>query len=181
MSTPTTARRDPVDFADPLESEHAFKIALAWRELRRGASAATLRDHFFGTGDDALDPGQMDTLDLLIQRPEWRMSELADALRVDPSTATRAVQRLVNDGLAERRPSGGDGRVVMVVATQEGRRRHEDVAARRVAAMGRILAVFEADERAQLATLMMRFVHSLDEIVVELASEQATDAAGVDA
>ena len=45
----------------------------------------------------------MDTLDLLVQQPAWRMSELAEALRVDPSTATRAVQRLVRAGLADRR------------------------------------------------------------------------------
>ena len=174
-ATGTALRGEPVDFTDPLESEHAYRIALAWRELRRGASAAALRDHFFGTGDDALDPGQMDTLDLLIQRPEWRMSELAEALRVDPSTATRAVQRLVIDGLAERRPSGADGRVVMVVASAEGRRRHEDVALRRVTAMGRLLAVFDADERARLADLMMRFVHSLDDLVDELVVEQSAD------
>ena len=174
-ATGTAPSRAPVDFTDPLESEHAFRIALAWRELRRGASAAALRDPFFGTGDDALDPGQMDTLDLLIQRPEWRMSELAEALRVDPSTATRAVQRLVNDGLAERQPSGADGRVVMVVASAEGRRRHEDVAMRRVHAMGRLLAVFDATERADLADLMMRFVHSLDDLVAELVVERAAD------
>jgi DNA-binding MarR family transcriptional regulator len=176
MSARTAPRRDPVDFTDPLESEHAYRIALAWRELRRGASAAALRDHFFGTHDDALDPGQMDTLDLLIQRPEWRMSELAEALRVDPSTATRAVQRLVNDGLAERRPSGADGRVVMVVASDEGRRRHDDVAVRRVRAMGRLLAPFDAVERAELAELMTRFVNSLDDLVDELATEQADQA-----
>ena len=61
-----------------------------------------LRDHLFGAGEDALEPGQVDTLDLLVQQPAWRMTDLADALRVDPSTATRAVQRLVRAGLAER-------------------------------------------------------------------------------
>jgi DNA-binding MarR family transcriptional regulator len=93
------------------------------------------------------------------------------------------VQRLVNDGLAERRPSGDDGRVVMVAVSEEGRRRHGDVAERRVAAMGRILAAFTPDERARLADLMMRLVHSIDELVADLVVEQqdaedASDATG---
>jgi DNA-binding MarR family transcriptional regulator len=171
-----------VDLRDPAESDHAFRIALAWRELRRGASASALRDHFFGTASDALDPGQMDTLDLLLSTDRggegWRMSELADALHVDPSTATRAVQRLVNDGLAERRPSREDGRVVTVVASSEGRRRHAAVARRRVAAMQRLLGAFDADERKQLASLLERFVQSLDELVLDLAGEQAGEQAG---
>jgi DNA-binding MarR family transcriptional regulator len=175
--------RRPVDLRDPAESDQAFRIALAWRELRRGASAAALRDHFFGTGDDALDPGQMDTLDLLLSGRRaadgWRMSELADALHVDPSTATRAVQRLVNDGLAERRPSSDDGRVVTVVVSKEGRRRHTAVAKRRVDAMQRLLGAFDADERRQLAGLLDRFVRSLDALVADLAVEQA-DARGAE-
>ena len=92
----------------------AVRIGLAWIEIRRGAAMGALQKHLFGSGDDALEQGQMDTLDLLAQQPSWRMSELAEALRVDPSTATRAVQRLVNVGLADRRPCDDDGRVVMV-------------------------------------------------------------------
>jgi DNA-binding MarR family transcriptional regulator len=170
-SSPDASIRPAVDLRDPVESDNAFRIALAWRELRRGGSAAALRDYFFGDADDALDPGQMDTLDLLLaRRGGWRMSELAEALRVDPSTATRAVQRLVNDGLAERRPSDEDGRVVMVHPSAEGKRRHAAVAKRRITAMSRLLAAFDADERAQLATLMGRLVDALDELVVELAA-----------
>jgi hypothetical protein len=40
-------------------------IGFSWRELRRGAVADRLRDKLFGEGDSALDPGQVDTLDLL--------------------------------------------------------------------------------------------------------------------
>ena len=81
---------------------------------------AALRDSLFGTGADALEQGQMDTLDLLATQASWRMSDLAEALRVDPSTATRAMQRLVNVGLACRKPSDDDGRVVMAAITAAG-------------------------------------------------------------
>jgi DNA-binding MarR family transcriptional regulator len=164
-----------VDLTDPDEADVAFRVAYAWRELRRGASAAALRDHFFGTGPGSLDPGQMDTLDLLVTRDEWRMSELAEGLRVEASTATRAVQRLVNDGLAERRPSGDDGRVVMVAPTAEGVRRHADVSQRRGDALSTILGEFTARERRDLADLMNRLVDAVDEFVVGLDDESRSD------
>jgi DNA-binding MarR family transcriptional regulator len=157
-----------VDLRDPVESDNAFRIALAWRELRRGASASAIRDHFFGTDDDAIEQGQMDALDVLITRPHWRMSELADALHVDPSTATRAVQRLVNDGLAERHASDHDGRVVLVAPSAEGRRRHAAVARRRIRTMKRLLSEFEPEERRDLADLLERFTGALDRFVTEL-------------
>ena len=99
------------DASDRRPSRHrelydlAVRIGLAWREIRRGASAAGLRNCLYGTGEDAIEQGQMDSLDMLASQPSWRMSELAEALRVDPSTATRAIQRLEKAGLAERRPS----------------------------------------------------------------------------
>ena len=176
---PSTSGKPLPDLTDPVESDNAFRVALAWRELRRGASTSAIRNYFYGTGDDALDPGQMDTLDVLMTRRGWRMSELAEALRVDPSTATRAVQRLVKDGLAERRPSETDGRVVVVVPSRTGRRHHAAVAKRRVRAMRAMLAEFDADERVQLAELMSRFVAALDHFAAQLdaADDDVDDAA----
>ena len=69
----------------------------------------------------------MDALDMLINRDCRTMSGLADRLRVNRSTATRAVDRLVTDGLVERFPSPDDGRVVLVRITAEGRRRHKTI------------------------------------------------------
>ena len=124
-----------------------------------------LIEHFFGVGDDALEIGQMDTLDLLVQQPEWRMGDLADALRVDPPTATRAVQRLEKFGLAQRCSATDDKRVVMVSASTAGRARHAQAAARREELMQHIMAEYDTVEFEQLATLMERFVRSLDEFV----------------
>lgn len=118
-------------------------------------------------GEEGLEQGQMDALDLLVRR-DWSMRGLAESLRVEPSTATRAVHRLVNDHLAERFTSPDDGRVVMVRITEEGRLRHADVAARRALAMSRILGHFDVDERAQLADLLDRFIDALDDVVQTL-------------
>jgi DNA-binding MarR family transcriptional regulator len=151
-----------VDLSVDEERELARRIGTAWKELRRGAAMSILRDHLFGEGKDALEPGQLDTLDLLAREPAWRMSDLADALRVDPSTATRAVQRLERFGLAERRPSPDDGRVVIVSATALGLTRHGAIDERRRVSMSTLLGAFNHDERQELADLMDRLVASLD-------------------
>lgn len=165
---PVRPARTAIDLSRDEELQLAIRIGAAWKELRRGAAMGRFRDHLFGAGEDALEPGQVDTLDLLVQQPHWRMSELAEALRIDPSTATRAVQRLLKAGLAERRHSADDGRVVMVSATEAGRQRHAAIAARRRKALATMLAAFDEQERRQLAELMERLVVSLDDFANQL-------------
>ncbi len=174
----TRGRRPLVDLGDPVEADRAFRVSLAWRELRRGSSTSALRDYLFGVGPEAIEPGQMDALDVLLTRECWRMAEFAEALRVDPSTATRTAQRLVNAGLAVRRTLADDGRVVLVGASPEERRRHRAVAERRTAALSRLLAEFSSDEREQLADLLGRFVGALDDLVVELGNGPGNELGG---
>lgn len=121
-----------------------------------------LREQFLGTGYDALEIGQMDTLDVLVTADAWRMGDLAEALRVDPSTATRAVERLVRVELAERLPDPRDKRVVLVRATEAGRQRHATTYARWRAVMQAVLDEFDEAEQEQLATYFERFVRALD-------------------
>jgi DNA-binding MarR family transcriptional regulator len=157
-----------VDLAAAGELELAIRVSNAWKELRRGAAMTAVRDYFYGTAEDALEPGQMDTLDLLVQRPAWRMCDLAEALRVDPSSATRAVQRLTRVGLADRNADALDGRVVMVSATALGRQRHGAVLNRRRASLARMMGEFDADERRTLAELLERLVAALDHLAADL-------------
>jgi DNA-binding MarR family transcriptional regulator len=163
-----TTMRNAVDLCSPHDLDVAIRIGKAWRNLRRGASNAVLRDYFFGGEPEPLDGGQMDTLDVLITRPSWRMSDLAEALRVDPSTATRAVQRLLKQNLAERSTDLDDGRVVIVQATDSGRSLHHRVDQRRGYVIAKLMSAFTDEERTDLAELMGRFVHELDELVKEL-------------
>jgi DNA-binding MarR family transcriptional regulator len=142
-----------------------LRIGLAWRTLRRGASWYALREYLYGSGDEAIEQGMMDTLDVLALQPSWRMSDLADVLRVDPSTATRAVQRLEKAGLAERRPSTADGRVVEVEATDAGRAQHEAVAERRAVLMTHVMRAYRREELPVFAEMFERFVVSIDEFV----------------
>lgn len=153
----------------------AVRIGLAWREIRRGASGAGLREFLYGADEDAIEQGQMDSLDMLATQPSWRMSELAEALRVDPSTATRAIQRLEKAGLAERSPSREDGRVVEVCITDAGRERHQDVAERRSRLLRYILSQYRVRELPVLADMLERFVEAVDGFVSELDAPTKPD------
>jgi len=148
------------------------RIALAWRELRRGASGPALRSHLLGPNGPDLEQAQLDGLEILASDPDgWRMSDFADAMRVDPSTATRAVNRLEQLGLAERTRGSGDGRVVVARAPVAGRRMINRVTTLRAIGMERLLEPFDETEREQFADYLDRFVGSIDRLVAELASE----------
>jgi DNA-binding MarR family transcriptional regulator len=146
------------------------RIALAWRELRRGATGATVRAHLLGPDGPRLEQAQLDALEILAAAPEgWRMSEFADALRVDPSTATRAVGRLERLGLAERSGGDSDRRVVLARATRDGHTLIARVTQRRAIGMERLLERFDPEERAVFAEYLERFVASVDRLATELA------------
>lgn len=152
----------------------AVRIGLAWRELRRGPSTSGLRDFLYGSDDESIEQGQMDTLDILAQRPSWKMSELADALNVEPSTATRAVERLVKSGMAERQASADDGRVVRVLITPVGRCMHNTVVERRTELLTFILKSFRRSELPVFADMLERMVTAVDEFVLTHPTAQTT-------
>jgi DNA-binding MarR family transcriptional regulator len=153
----------PPDEADPAAlAELAEQIFASWRELRRGAGMGSLKEVLYGSGDDALDPGQADALELLTSRGAWRMSELAAALYVDASTATRTIDRLVSSGLAVRRPATDDGRGILVGATPHGRKQCLRIQRGRRVLMRGIVEEFTHEECVDLATLMQRLVQSVN-------------------
>jgi DNA-binding MarR family transcriptional regulator len=162
---------DTTPVAAPPEGEELellARIGNSWKELRRGAAMGALREFMFHDGEQLLEPGQWDTLDLLVRRDTWRMSELAEGLRVDPSTATRAVQRLLKSGLAERHSCIDDGRVVLVSATEIGRTRHANIVGHRTELMRAVVGAFDPDEQRQLAGFLERMVGSIDAFVVRM-------------
>jgi DNA-binding MarR family transcriptional regulator len=157
--------REPADSTRGADEdvELAKRIGLAWRDLRRGASMGVFLGLLYG--ETGLDLGQLDTLEHLTHVDGQRMSELAEAMRVDASTATRAVQRLEDAGYAERSPHPGDARCVVVRATAEGRARHEELIAMRRASMVEMIEDIPLDTRRHLAEGMEALVAALDAFV----------------
>lgn len=143
--------------------DDAARIAHAWRELRRGAAMTTLRERF--AGEIGLDQGQADFLEALVLAGTVRMRDLAELLRVDASSATRAVQRLVDRGLAERRTDERDARCVHVCATADGCALYDEILASRRAGMLELLADLSPAERRAIADGMEALVGALDRYV----------------
>ena len=160
--------------ADPVMTDAPARIGRVWRELRRGTSTGILAERLFGKpGEpDAVEPAQLDVLDLLASDDRRRMSDLAAALRVDPSTVTRTLQRMEAAGLARRGPAAADGRVVTVQLTDEGRRLQRAVADRRTTMAWEILAAFSPEERDQLLALVERFVRSVEDYADRVERER---------
>jgi DNA-binding MarR family transcriptional regulator len=156
-----------VQRVDPAaEPSDEVRVGVAWRDLRRGAAASAVRERLLAASG-FLELGQLDALDLLAHHGALRMGDLAEALRVDASTATRSVDRLVDAGLAERSADPADGRRVVVRASDKGQDLQAELAERRLRMLERMLQGFSAEERSQLAGLMERFVQALDELVAE--------------
>ena len=166
--------------AGPGSADVNSRMGWAWRELRRGPSTLVLIDELFGPpgGRDSVEPGHLDVLDLLSAGGDWRMSDLAARLRVDPSTVTRTLQRMEAAGLAQRVPDDDDGRVVKVQVTAEGKRLHGVVAGRRAAIVEAAFRRFDDAERVQLVELLERFIDSVDEYAGDRVAESPTASSG---
>ena len=152
-----------------MEADDVQRIGSAWRQLRRGGSMLELRQMMYGgaRGEPPLDVAQGDALDAIIELEPVRMGDLASALRVDASTATRTVTRLTDAGLATRVECAHDKRGVAIKATPQGRRRQARMVTTATETLEEILSVFAPDERRDLRDLMERLVQSLDRVVAE--------------
>jgi DNA-binding MarR family transcriptional regulator len=149
-----------------------MRISDTWRELRRGLATRAYKDLLFG----GLDHAQVDVVDVLSERAEWRMSDLAVALRVERSTMTRAIDRLERSGLAQRRTVLGaaDGKSVRVRLTRGGKALHKTIAANREKLVMRMLDDFDVEEVERLADLMSRLVAGYEVVVGEAAVDSPT-------
>ncbi|MCW3066510.1 MAG: hypothetical protein JWN32_3682 [Solirubrobacterales bacterium] len=128
------------------------------RAIRRSRGARS------GGGADALTLSQYGLLEPLLDQPEARSSELADAAGITPSTATRILDALERNGLVHRGRSHRDRRAVAVSLTLEGRRRLE---AAHAWVQSRELALYEDIDprhRAVAVDLLRRLTVLADEL-----------------
>ena len=168
----TSETKTDIDFGVDLNRETAMRIGRVWREIRRGAANNKLRGLIFENEEFTIEPGQFDTLEQIVFHDTMRMGDLADAMHIDPSTATRAVQRLIKDGLAERVDHEGDGRVVVVGPTDLGRRVFESVVERRKQMVVRVMEQFDQEEWGLLADILERFNQALGVAVADLSKRR---------
>src|SRR5215469_17689019 len=97
------------------------------------------------TGDEVTLP-QYRALVVLAARGPQGTAELAAALAVNPSTATRMCDRLVRKGLIRRHRQPGDRRSVRIALTAPGRDLVAEVSRRRRAELTRLLGALPPQE-----------------------------------
>lgn len=107
---------------------------------------------------------QYRALVVLASRGPQRPVDLAEALGVDPSTATRLCDRLVVKRLISRRRQGGDRREVRLDLAERGRSLLDQVTERRRAEIARILAKVPAAQREHLVDAFVSFGRAAGEV-----------------
>jgi len=91
---------------------------------------------------------QFRTLVLVDGERGMRSADLAEALGVSPSTATRMCDRLVRSGLLRREPAADDRREVRLSLTATGAKIVRDGLTRRRRALARLVAQIPVEDRA---------------------------------
>lgn len=107
---------------------------------------------------------QYRALVVLAGRGPQRVADLAEALGVNPSTATRMGDRLVRKRLVRRARAADDRRVVRVAITADGRALIDEVTRRRRAEIRRIMRRLPAGEAAALVVALRRFAEAAGEV-----------------
>jgi DNA-binding MarR family transcriptional regulator len=101
-----------------------------------------------------LSPHHVRALRVVTDRSGTRLSELAEALRIAPRSATEVADALQARGLVERTSDPTDRRAVVLTPTEEGRRVQTEIAAARAADNRDLFARLDADDRAALARIL---------------------------
>lgn len=104
----------------------------------------------------------------LAQLGPIRMSALAEAVRLDISTVSRQISRLVSADLVERQTDPDDGRAYLLVLSGRGEDVSERLRQAKAAWITALLDDFSSDEQVALADLLERLtaaMHRYDQSV----------------
>ena len=118
-------------------------------------AARTLRRRFVTVLEPwDLSPHQARALRVVCSRDGVRLSELAEALRIAPRSATEVVDGLAERGLVERAADPADRRAVVLRLTEAGRRVQQEVSEARAADSNELFGRLSAEDRAELERIL---------------------------
>jgi DNA-binding MarR family transcriptional regulator len=141
------------------DSEELTDAVLSASRVLVAVAARSLAEH-----EDEVSIPQYRALVLLASRGPQRPADLAVALGIDPSTATRLCDRLVRKRLISRRRQGADRREVRLDLTANGRQLIESVTTRRRREIGQVLDQIPPGERDGLVRAFTAFAAQAGEI-----------------
>lgn len=113
--------------------------------------------------EDRVSLTQFRVLVLVASRGRMNLGQVADALGVHPSNATRTVERLVTGGLLERTEQPQDRRYLSLELTSEGRAVVEQVMAYRRSSILQVMANMTSAQRRALARALEAFAEAAGE------------------
>jgi DNA-binding MarR family transcriptional regulator len=118
-------------------------------------AARTLRRRFSAVLEPwELSPHQARALRVVTAGNGVRLSELAEALRIAPRSATEVADGLQDRGLVERAADPSDRRAVVLTATAAGRQVQREVDDARAADAAELFARLSAADRADLTRIL---------------------------
>jgi len=120
---------------------------------------------------DTRDRAALVLLHPLVRLGPLRQGALAEHLRADPSTVSRHVAALVDEGLVRRVADESDGRATRLVVTDAGLAALEQLGRDRAAFLERVTTGWPADDLATFTGLLDRF---LDDLAAALPGDAAT-------
>jgi DNA-binding MarR family transcriptional regulator len=140
--TPPTPPSDP---AVDRVAESMSHLIRQWRRSHNQLQASTKGPLFLCLGT-------------LIKEGPMRSGALAEAVCSDPSTVSRQVAMLVEQGLVRREADPHDGRISVLAATDRGREAAAAMKRRRDALVASVMADWSPLERERFAELLARFL-----------------------
>ncbi len=138
------------ELVDGVLSASRALVAVAARSLAQVADDVTL--------------AQYRALVEIASRGPLRAADLADALRVDRSTATRMCDRLIRKGLVNRRRLSDDRRAVRISLTTAGRDLVSEVSRRRRAEIAQIVERMPVADRPRVSQALHLFAEAAGEV-----------------
>ena len=112
---------------------------------------------------DSRDRAALVLLFPLVRLGPLRQGALADLVHADPSTVSRHVGALVEQGLVRRVADETDGRASRLVVTPAGERQLVEMRQERDAVLARVTAGWTPEELATFTRQLHRFVHDLND------------------
>lgn len=123
--------------------------------------------------DESITMPQFRLLVVLSAHGPSKLADLAEALEVNPSTATRTVDRLIAAGMVTRSPNPSSRREIVLELTRAGSRLVRAVTARRRDEIAKIVERMPAARRNGLVEVLTAFSRAGGERPVSAAPEAA--------
>ncbi len=149
-SPPLPAQHAPDELVNTVLAASRALVAVAARSLAAAGDEVTLP--------------QYRALVVLAARGPLGTAELAAALAVNPSTATRTCDRLVRKGLIRRHRQAGDRRAVRITLAESGRELVAAVSDRRRAELAQLLSALPAEQHEAVIAAFRAFAIAADEL-----------------